>query len=54
MSLDILCEVTFPAKEDAALTRVAILLGKSKEEVVREAVRFYSSQCVPTQKRIKK
>lgn len=51
MSLDILCEVKFSAKDNAALDRAATLLGKSREDIVREAVRLYAAQCVPTHKR---
>lgn len=48
MSLDILCEVKFNERDGAELERAAALLGKTKEEVVREAVRLYAAQCVPT------
>ena len=48
MSLDIPCEVKFNQKEEAALDSAAKRLGKTKEEVVREAVKFFVSQCVPT------
>lgn len=50
MSLDILCEVKFNAKEEMALDSAAKRLGKTKEEVVREAVKIFASQCVPTHK----
>lgn len=48
MSLDILCEVKFNPKEEAALDSAARRLGMTKEEVVREAVRSFVSQYVPT------
>jgi hypothetical protein len=50
MSIDILAEVKFTDKEEAALIEAAAALGKTKEEVVREAVRFFVAECVPTQK----
>lgn len=50
MNIDILCEVKFSERDNAALDRAATLLHMSREDVVREAVRLYTAQCVPTQK----
>lgn len=50
MSLDILCEVKFNAKDQQALESAANRLGMTKEEVVREAVKFFAGKCVPTHK----
>ena len=50
MSLDILCEVKFNQKEEAALDSAAKRLGMTKEEGVREAVKFFAGKCVPTHK----
>jgi hypothetical protein len=48
MILDILCEVKFNPKEEAALDSAARRLGMTKEEVVRKAVKVFATQCVPT------
>ena len=46
--LDILCSADFNSQEIKALDTLATLLGKSREEVVRLAVRIFAGQCVPT------
>ena len=49
MPLMIVCTAKFTKKESAALDEIAATLHKSREEVVREAVRLFSAKCVPTQ-----
>jgi len=48
MELTILCNPFFSAAEEEAIVSASKTLNLSKEEVVREAVAFYSAQCVPT------
>lgn len=50
MTLEILCTPFFNATEEKDITAAAAKLKMTKEELVRAAVRFYSSVCVPTHK----
>ncbi len=50
MTLEILCAPIFPENEDADLHKTASELGVTTEVLIRNAVRTFVSQCVPTQK----
>lgn len=49
MELEILCTPKFSKAESAELDRLAARLHTTREKIVREAVRDFSAQCVPTQ-----
>jgi hypothetical protein len=48
MELEILCTPDFTNEESAAIDRAAALLHLTREEVVRSAVKFFCTECVPT------
>lgn len=50
MTLEILCAPSFPENEAADLHKTASELGITTEVLIRNAVRAFVSQCVPTQK----
>ena len=50
-SMEILVRATLSRKDSNEVNRLATELGKTPEEVIREAVRFYSRKCVPTHSR---
>jgi len=49
MSFEVLCAPYFPAKEAEALEQAARAAHVSTSQFIREAVRRFSAQCVPTQ-----
>lgn len=49
MPLEILCTPRLSKAEAAALDKIAATLNTTREKLVREAVRIFSAQCVPTQ-----
>lgn len=49
MPLNILCTPYFSAEESIALERVAQDKGLSRSQVIRAAVAYFYSKCVPTQ-----
>lgn len=51
MTLKILCTQYFNQKELQGIDTYAALHGMTREEVVRKAVAFFASQCVPTHSR---
>ena len=48
MELEILCEVPFTNDEERQIADAAERLGLTRSEVVRAAVKNFSSVCVPT------
>jgi len=52
MSLEILCTPRLSKAEAAALDKIAAARNTTREKLVREAVRIFSAQCVPTQGRV--
>lgn len=50
MQLEILCTPKFDSEESSAVDAIATLLGISREDAVREAVKFFAAECVPTHK----
>ena len=53
MMLEILCVTSFTSREAVELEKAASELGISKEVLIRNAVRYFSAECVPTQKATK-
>lgn len=51
MPLMIVCTPKFSQKELVAIDEIATTLHKTRDEVVREAVKYYSAKCVPTQRK---
>lgn len=49
MPLNILCTPYFSAEESIALERVAQDKGLSRSQVIRAAVAYFYSKCVPAQ-----
>ena len=49
MTLDILCEVPFTNEEERDLAAAATILGMTREEFIRVAVKSFVAECVPTQ-----
>ena len=49
MPLNILCTPYFSAEESIELERVAQDKGLSRSQVIRAAVAYFYSKCVPTQ-----
>lgn len=52
MTLEILCTPRLSKAEAAALDKIAAARNTTRENLVREAVRIFSAQCVPTQGRV--
>ena len=51
MELDILCTPSFSPEESKAIDSIALELGITREEVIRNAVKLFVAQCVPTQRK---
>jgi len=51
MNFTVLCTPYFSAKEEAEIEAAAKKLNVSKDQLIRAAVSFYSSECVPTHSR---
>ena len=45
----ILCTPKFSTEEYEEIGRVAVKFGMTREKFIRQAVRFFCDQCVPTQ-----
>ena len=48
MSFEVLCVPYFPADEAAALDDAARQMGTTPDVVIRDAVKFFAGECVPT------
>lgn len=48
MELEILCTPEFTDDEMEEIDAAARSLGTTREDVIRQSVRFFASQCVPT------
>lgn len=53
MMLEILCVPSFTTREAVELGNAASELGISKDVLIRNAVRYFSAECAPTQKAAK-
>lgn len=53
MALEIVCTVNFSSQELNAIDCIAASLSKTRDELIREAVRYFSNKCVPTQRKTK-
>ena len=49
MSFEILCESYFSADEVDAIEQASKKLNLTTEDLIRRAVKFFASRCVPTQ-----